>query len=79
MHTSKDQALLIRWNPFLVLDFRLDVFDRIARFDFQCDGLPGQRLHEDLHPTPQAQNQMQRRFFLNVVIRKRATVFKLFP
>ena len=31
----KDQALLVRRNSLLVLDLRLDVVDRVARFDLQ--------------------------------------------
>jgi hypothetical protein len=35
---GKNQALLIRRNPFLVLNFRLDVVDRIRRFNIESDG-----------------------------------------
>ena len=34
---------------FLVLDLGLDVGDGVAALDLQRDGLPRQRLHEDLH------------------------------
>ncbi|KAF0736622.1 hypothetical protein Ae201684_007072 [Aphanomyces euteiches] len=46
---SKDQALLIRRNAFLVLDLLLDVVDRVRRLDVQRDRLPSQRLDENLH------------------------------
>ena len=36
---SKDEALLIRRNAFLVLDLALDVVDGIRRLDLKCDGL----------------------------------------
>ncbi len=36
---SKDQALLIWRNSFLVLNLRLDVVDGIARFHLKGDGL----------------------------------------
>jgi hypothetical protein len=31
------------------LDLGLDIIDGVAALDFESDGLPGQRLHEDLH------------------------------
>jgi hypothetical protein len=34
---------------FLVLDLGLDVVDGVAALDLKRDGLPRQRLHEDLH------------------------------
>ena len=34
---------------FLVLDLGLDIVDGVATLDLEGDGLPGQRLHEDLH------------------------------
>ena len=37
--SSKDQALLIRWNAFLVLDFRLDIVDSVGGFHLESDGL----------------------------------------
>ena len=43
--SSKDETLLIRGNAFLVLDLRLDVVDRIARFNFQRYGFTGECLN----------------------------------
>lgn len=34
---------------FLVLDLCLDIFDSVAGLNLKGDGLPRQRLHEDLH------------------------------
>ena len=34
---------------FLVLDLGLDIFDGVAGLNLEGDGLPRQRLHEDLH------------------------------
>jgi hypothetical protein len=31
------------------LDLGLDIVDGVAALDLERDGLPGQRLHEDLH------------------------------
>jgi len=50
---SEDQPLLVRGNAFLVLDLGLDIFDGVAWFDLQSDGLAGEGLDEDLHATSQ--------------------------
>ena len=44
----KDQALLVRRDALLVLDFLFDVVDGVRRLDVQRDGLARQRLDEDL-------------------------------
>lgn len=36
---SKDQALLVRRNAFLVLDLRLDIVDSVARLHLEGDSL----------------------------------------
>ena len=46
---SKDQPLLVRRNPLLVLDLGLDILNRVRRLDLQRDRLARQRLHKDLH------------------------------
>jgi len=74
----KDQTLLIRRNPFLVLDLCFDIVNRVGRFNFQGDRLACERLDKDLHATAETENQMQRRFLLNVVVRQGAAVLKLF-
>jgi hypothetical protein len=47
--TGEDEALLIRGDAFLVLDFLLDGFDQVLVFDIESDGLASQSLDEDLH------------------------------
>ena len=49
--TSEDKALLIRGDPFLILNLGLDGLDRIGCLDFERDGLARQRLDKDLHCT----------------------------
>jgi len=44
--TNKAKQIII---TFLVLDFRLDVFDGVGSLHLEGDGLAGQSLHEDLH------------------------------
>ena len=46
---SEDESLLVWWDTFLVLDLGLDVFDSVCWFDFECDVLACECLHEDLH------------------------------
>ena len=46
--------------------------------NIQGDRLAGQRLHKDLHTSAKAKDEMERGFFLNVVIGKCASVFELF-
>ena len=46
---SKDQPLLIRGNPLLVLDLRLHILNGVGRLHLQGDGLARQGLHKDLH------------------------------
>merc|ERR1711871_954975 len=49
---GENEALLVRRNPLLVLDLALHVVDRVRRLDVQRDGLPRQRLDENLHGAP---------------------------
>merc|ERR1712233_94361 len=74
---SENQSLLIRRDSFLVLDLLLHLLDRVTSLNFKSDGLAGQSLHEDLHTTTKAKDQMKSGFLLNVVIRKSATILEL--
>jgi len=77
LFTSKDETLLIWRNTFLILDLGFDILNGIRGFDLKGDGLASQCLHENLHTTTEAENQMQSGFFLNVVVRECTTIFKL--
>jgi len=44
--TGEDQALLVWRNAFFILDLRLDIVDRVARFNFEGDGFTRQGLYE---------------------------------
>ena len=46
--------------------------------DLERDGLPGERLDEDLHSTTQTEHEVQRRLLLNVVVGQSAPVLELF-
>lgn len=45
----KNQTLLIRRNPLLVLNLALDSLNVITRFHVECNGLARECLNEDLH------------------------------
>jgi len=47
--TSEDQALLVRRDSFLVLDFGLDIVDGVGRLHLKGDSLAREGLDEDLH------------------------------
>lgn len=47
--TGKDETLLVRRNALLILNLCLDIVDGIRALDFESNGLPRQRFHEDLH------------------------------
>ena len=68
---------MIRGDAFLVLDLGLDVDDGIRRLDVQRDGLASQRLDEDLHTSTEAENQVQGRLLLDVVVAESPAVLEL--
>lgn len=49
LNVGASTYLLIRRDPFFVLDFGLDVFNRIGGFDLEGDGLAGKSFNKDLH------------------------------
>ena len=80
--TSQEILYLVNFlngqlHTFFVLDLGLDILDSVARFDLQCNSLASQSLHKDLHTTSETQNQVQGRFFLDVVVAQRAAIFEL--
>merc|ERR1711959_657075 len=74
---GENQTLLIGGNAFFVLDFGFDILDGVKSLHVEGDGLASQSLDENLHTTAQAQNQVQSRLFLDVVIRQSATILQL--
>ena len=47
--TPKLPSTATAFDPFLVLNFRLDLSNRFAGFHFQSDGFPSQCFDKDLH------------------------------
>jgi len=76
---GEDQSLLVGRDPFLVLDFGLDILNRVAGLDLEGDGLAGQSLHKDLHPAAESQDQVKGALLLDVVIRKSSAILELLP
>merc|ERR1719247_3022181 len=66
-----------RGECLLYLEFWSSIFDGVRSLHIKGDGLASQSLDENLHTATQAQNQVQRRFFLDIVIRQSATVLQL--
>merc|ERR1739838_1007593 len=75
--SSKDKPLLIRGNSFLVLNFGFDILNAVRWFNFQRNGLASQGLDENLHSSPQTENEMECRLLLDVVVGKSATILQL--
>jgi hypothetical protein len=48
--SGKDETLLVRRDVLLVLDFGLDIVDRVGGLDLKGDGLAGEGLDEDCIP-----------------------------
>merc|ERR1712102_137263 len=75
---SEDQSLLIWRDSLLILDLSLDVLDGVGRFDLEGDGLASQGLDEDLHASPESENQVKSALLLDVVVGESSSVLKLF-
>jgi len=79
LFTGEDQSLLLRWDAFLVLNFCLDILNGVIGLDVQGNRLSGEGLDEDLHgTTSKSEHKMKSGFFLNVIIGKSSSIFKLF-
>merc|ERR1719210_135320 len=77
LFTGKDQTLLVWRNSFLILDLSLHVLDRIRRLHLKSDGFASKSFDKYLHASPQPQDQMKRRLFLDVVIAQCSTILQL--
>merc|ERR1711988_1655533 len=55
---GEDKTLLIRRDSFLILNFGLDVVNRVRWFDIQRDRLSRESLDEDLHSSTKTEDQM---------------------
>ena len=73
----KDEPLLVRGNTLLILDLGLHILDGVRGLNIKSDGLASQRLDENLHTTAEAEDQVQGRFLLDVVVAESPAVLKL--
>merc|ERR1712014_303063 len=74
---SEDQPLLIWGDTLLVLDLGLDVLNAIGGLDLEGDGLPCEGLDEDLHTSPEPEDEVKGRLLLDVVVRKSPAILQL--
>ena len=65
---GENQTLLVGGNALLVLNFLLDLIDRVARLDVESDRLARQSLDENLHAATEAQHEVQSGLLLDVVV-----------
>merc|ERR1719159_1477320 len=77
LFSGEDQSLLIWGNAFLILDLSLDVLDGVGWFDLEGDGLASQGLDEDLHASPESENQVKSALLLDVVVGESSSVLQL--
>jgi len=76
---SEDKPLLVWGDALLVLDLSLHVLDRVAGFNLQGDGLPGEGLDEDLHPATEPEDQVESALLLDVIVREGPAILQLLP
>merc|ERR1711997_123965 len=74
---GKDEPLLVRGNPFLVLDLGFDILDGVAGLYFQGDGLAGESLDKDLHPSTEPEDQVKGALLLDVVVGEGPAILQL--
>ena len=75
--SSEDKSLLIWWDSFLILDFSFDIFNSVCWFNIKGDGFTSEGLDEDLHTSSKSEDQVKSGLFLNVVVWKSSSIFKL--
>ena len=76
--SSKDQALLVRRNAFLILNLVLDVVNGVGRLNLKCNRLACESLHEDLHTTTETKDKVKSGLLLDVVVGKSSAILELF-
>merc|ERR1712156_817496 len=78
LFASKNQPLLVWGNALLILDFGFDILNGVRWLNLKGDGLASQSFDKNLHTSTKTENQMQSGLLLDVVVRKGATILKLF-
>ena len=75
--SSENEALLIGRDALLILDLSLHVVNGIGWLDLEGDSLASESLHEDLHTTTEAEDQVKGGLLLDVVVGEGSAVFEL--
>jgi hypothetical protein len=75
--SSEDKSLLVWWNSFLILNFGFDIFNGISWLNIKGDGFTSEGLDEDLHTSSKSEDQVKSGLFLNIVVGKSSSIFKL--
>jgi hypothetical protein len=78
LFSSENESLLIGWNSFFVLDFSFNIFYWVSAFNFESDCFSSQGFDKDLHTSSKSQDQVESRFFLDVIVAESSSIFKLF-
>ena len=75
--SSEDKSLLVWWNSFLILNFGFDIFNGISWLNIKGDGFTSEGLDEDLHTSSKSEDQVKSGLFLNIIVGKSSSIFKL--
>merc|ERR1712102_242618 len=73
----EDEPLLVRGNPFLVLNLGLNILNGVGGLHLEGDGLPSQGLDEDLHPATKSEHEVESALLLDVVVGEGPAVLQL--
>jgi len=75
----EDESLLVDRDSFFVLYLAFHSLDAVAVFDFESDGLSCEGSNEDLHSSPESEDEVQGAFLLDVVVSDSPSIFQVFP
>jgi len=75
--SGEDKSLLVWWNSFFVLNLGFNIFNGISWLNIKSDGFSSKSLDEDLHTSSKSEDQVESGLFLNIVVWKSSSIFKL--
>ena len=75
--SGEDKSLLVWWNSFFVLNLGFNIFNCISWLNIKSDGFSSKSLDEDLHTSSKSEDQVESGLFLNIVVWKSSSIFKL--
>jgi hypothetical protein len=77
LFSGENETLLIGRDALFVLDLGLDIVDGVGGFDFKGNRLSRECFDKDLHSTTETEDEVESRFFLDIVVGEGAAVFEL--